>query len=176
MTFQAAPSFEQSALALAWVTILLLAFAMSGLLRQVHAILRAIQGGRSLMAGPATGLVAPRLPQLNGARQSVLLFVEHSCPSCREAIQALAHAEAKVPDDRTYLVLYRGPAPEVAADSSQLTVVPNASSAFDAMNIAVTPTAVVLDERRRVVTSAAVGSQSTMEEFIAYVGQGSGMK
>jgi hypothetical protein len=164
----AAPSFEQSALMLAWIAIVLLAFAMSGLMRQIHAVTRAIQGGRSLVAGPTTGLLAPRIPQLDGSAESVLLFVEPGCSSCDHALTTVTHAAAGSTDDRAYVVLYRDSAPE-NGERPGLTTLSHASRVFDALNVAITPTIVILNERRRVAASAPVGSPEVLEELMPYI-------
>jgi hypothetical protein len=166
----AAPSFEQSALMLAWIALVLLAFAMSGLMRQIQAVTRAIHGGRSLVAGPTTGLLAPRIPQLDGAAESVLLFVEPGCSSCDQALTTISRAAARSTDNRAYVVLYRDSAPEDGEQPGVATV-SYASRMFEALNVAITPTIVVLNEHRRVAASAPVGSPEMLEQLMPYISQ-----
>jgi hypothetical protein len=170
MTTLAAPSFEQSALLLAWVAIVLLAFAMSGLLRQVHALTQAMQRGRTLAGGPTTGMTAPKIGDADGARRSVLLFVDHGCSSCDEAIATLARERQANSHDDAYVVLYRN-APNGGPPPPDVTVVPHAARLFDDLNVVVTPTLVVLDERRQVIASAPVGSRDALNEFMTFVRQ-----
>jgi hypothetical protein len=170
-----APTFEQSALLLAWVAILLLAFALSGLMRHVYALHKSIHGGRSATAGPPAGMTAPHHPALRTDRHSLLLFADPSCDACDGAITAIADAHKRGPDNMQYAVLYRGTAPN-AHGPAGLAVIPDVPDLFSALNIAVTPTAVLLDERRRVIASAPVGSTRALTEFMAFTTQEGGRR
>ena len=82
-------SFMMSAFLITWLAIALLAFAMSGLVRQVHA-LASSQQAVPFRTGPPIGAV---LPDLNGAfpvshptRPTVLLFSEATCSTCAELL------------------------------------------------------------------------------------------
>ncbi len=171
MSDLAAPTFEQSAILLAWVAITLLAFAMSGLLRQVHALTQALEGRRSLVPGPARGMAAPEIPQLDGAKRSLLLFVDQRCSSCEDAVAMLAEGASRSSRDVAYLVLYRDDRPAVG-EHAEVTTVAHASHVFDGLNVVVTPTAVALDERRRVIASTPVGSPDLLKQLVDYVSQG----
>ena len=80
-------SFTMSAFLITWLAIALLAFAMSGLVRQVHAPASS-QQAVPFRTGPPIGAV---LPDLNGAfrashptKPAVLLFSEATCSTCAE--------------------------------------------------------------------------------------------
>jgi hypothetical protein len=163
MRVLAAPTFEQSALILAWAAILLLALAMSGLMRQVHA-LTAQHGGSHRALGSATGMLAPDIPGLHAGGRSLLLFVDRGCSSCDQALDALAASTGN--GDAIRVALYRGDPPP-ARDA--LVTVGHAEPIFAALGVTVTPTAVALDEQRRVITSAPVGTPGLIYQFLADV-------
>lgn len=174
MIMLAALSFEQSALLLAWVAIVLLALAMSGLLRQVHALTEALQGGRRTAVGPAAGTVVPKLAGLDGVARSLLLFVEPACPACDRALERLVTAARNGSDSVGYLVVYRGDA--TAVQDTAVTTITHADRVFSDLGVTVTPTAVALDERRTVIASAPVGSPELVEQFLDYVTRGQEMR
>ncbi|HKF00137.1 MAG TPA: hypothetical protein VKG45_14550 [Actinomycetes bacterium] len=164
----AALSFEQTALVLAWAAIVLLAFAVSGLLRQVHALAEALQGRGRGPAGPPTGTVAPAIPELDGADRSLLLFADADCPACEQALERLAGFDTRG-TGVARAVLYRGDAPE---RHTGVTTIPHAGDVFGALGVTVTPSAVALDEHRRVIASGPVGSPELVEQFLAYLTRG----
>jgi hypothetical protein len=167
MRVLAAPTFEQSALILAWAAILLLALALSGLMRQVDALTRTRtqHGGSHRAVGPATGMVAPQIPGLRGDSRSLLLFVDRGCPSCDQALGALAATAGNGEVIRA--ALYRGDPPPPAHDA--LLTVGHAEPIFSALGVTVTPTAVALDEQRQVIASAPAGTPALINQFLAYV-------
>jgi hypothetical protein len=164
MRFLAAPTFEQSALILAWAAILLLALAMSGLMRQVHALTNAQHGGSHRAVGPATGMVAPEIPGLQAGVRSLLLFVDRGCPSCDQALDALTISSGN--GDAIRVALYRD-VPPPSRDG--LVTVGHAEPVFSALGVTVTPTAVALDEQRRVIASAPAGTPTLIEQFLSYI-------
>ncbi|HSK98514.1 MAG TPA: hypothetical protein VK891_17945 [Euzebyales bacterium] len=164
MTPLAALTFEQTALLLSWVAILLLAFALSGLVRQVHAVTEAVAGGQRRASGPSVGTIVPALPNLDGASSTLLLFADVGCGSCEQAVARIARA-AREHHGVAHAVLYRGAGP--ATRPAEVAVVTNAGAHFDALGVSATPLAVAVDGQRRVVTSALVGAPALLDEFLA---------
>jgi hypothetical protein len=164
MRVLAAPTFEQSALILAWAAILLLALAMSGLMRQIHALTSGQHGGSHRAVSPATGMVAPEIPGLDAGGRSLLLFVDRGCSSCDQALDALAASPGN--GDATRAALYRGDPPPT---HNAFVTLGHAEPIFSALGVTVTPTAVALDEQRRVIASAPAGTPALIEQFLAYI-------
>lgn len=150
-------SFEATALVLAWLAILVLTLAMSGLLRQVR-ILSAAQDGTLASAGPAVGQLVPaRL----GPSEMLLVFMDHDCPSCarlKPELAAIADA-AGVPA----AVVFRDDAAEDGIPGAA--VFSNEASTFQQLRIPATPFA-ILASSGEVKRSAAVGSSGRLREFL----------
>lgn len=163
-----APTIEQSALVLAWAAIVLLAFALSGLLRQVHALTQAVEGRRSARGGPVTGTTAPAIPGVNGARSAFLLFLDAGCDSCERSLARLADLARQGTAEVAYVALYRGAAPDPAPPKPVLTL-PNADHIFASLDVTATPTAVGLGADRRVIASTPVGSPEFVDQFVSYL-------
>ena len=104
-------SFTMSAFLITWLAIALLAFAMSGLVRQVHALASSRQAV-PFRTGPPIGAV---LPDLNGAfrvshptKPTVLLFSEATCSTCAEPPAELARLASEHREMIQVGVVFRG--------------------------------------------------------------------
>lgn len=155
-------SFEGTALLLAWIAIMLLSFAMAGLLRQIQVLRMGMRGPGRL--GPALG--ARPLASLPGgrpwSRRTVMLFLDRRCETCTEL---LPQAEAMVAPGMDVVAVY-------AADgdgftNGALTVLSNEAELFERFRITVTPFAVVLDESGSVSVAEPIPS---VARFRALVG------
>jgi hypothetical protein len=152
-------SFETSALVVTWVALLLLAFVVSGLVRQVHA-LSSGAGARPVRAGPRIGDRAD-LASLGTDPPAVLLFLRATCHTC---VEALAETVAVAGDRMTVVALYEGqgpgPAPGVLALGNQ-------GHQFSAYGALATPFAVLVGADGRITAAAPVGSRAAVRELLA---------
>jgi hypothetical protein len=158
-------SFFETALLLAWVAIAVLAFAMAGILRYVHALAeRGSPSGRA-HSGPLIGrhLSPESAVDLANSDFSILLFVAKSCAICRNLRDEL----------ETYLTPEELGAISVVASAdgdgwkgAGVRIFENASELFRELDITVTPFAVAAV--RGVITDAGrVGSAALLREFVA---------
>jgi len=155
-------SFQTSALIVTWVALLLLAFVVAGLVRQVHALssgagssaagARPVRGG--LRAGDKANLVG-----LDVDAPAVLLFLTATCHTC---VEALAEAVA-VAGNRPVLALYEGQAP---APPTGVTAFGDKGHLFAEYGALATPFAVVVGADGRITAAAPVGSRTAVRELI----------
>jgi hypothetical protein len=135
-------SFTASALLVSWAAILLLAFALAGLLARVHRLEQAVAGPVALPTPVGGPLSLPGV-----ARGPVLvLFVDDGCASCEQAAADLADLEAR----GAARIKWRAEDPE----------------AFAALEVTATPHAVVADADLRVVASLGVGGPARLAEAV----------
>ena len=149
-------SFELSALLVTWIAILLLAFGMSGILRQ----LRALQASRSTVPfGLPSGLRAPRLTGVDDRwphRSSLLVFMDTACSSCERLLGELGQVAEEVTDKIDLAVVF--------PSASKHTVPPNVrlftsqAEAFEQFEVPLVPYAVALREDGVVLGGGPVGS------------------
>lgn len=163
-------SFESSALLLAWVAIVLLAFAMAGLLRQIQAV--AVPASRLPGLGPPVGTLVPAiLPQAGSwSWPRLLLFVDPDCTSCAAL---LPHVEslARRPDGPAITILVSGDVATFRSDHS--TVLLRCDEDFERFAVTVTPLGVLVGDDGRLVASAPLGSPAALQELIVTRGGGS---
>jgi thiol-disulfide isomerase/thioredoxin len=160
-------TFEASAIILAWVAILLLAFAMSGLLRQVHSLFALLQGGQTAV-GPALGSRAPRLDGLDGEagwlQPTILIFADSNCPSCERILSELPDLAEAHSGSLQFAAVF-------AKDSNGFThphilVLTRESTAFSDFRVTATPFAVAVTTNGRIAGTGLVGSITALEQFI----------
>jgi hypothetical protein len=160
-------TLEAGAIVLSWVAIVALAFAMSGLLRQVHVLTSALLPARHRM-GPALGTMAPRVDGLGGQegwpQVTAILFADSSCEACKPAVTELAsclegddtHVEAVI------IYPHEGPTMPTAG----LRLVEHQDEAFQRFGIPVTPFAVGVNSDGMVVAAEPVGSRKATRRFV----------
>jgi hypothetical protein len=162
-------SFEVTALVLAWGAIVMLAFAMAGLLRQVRALTMLVAGGTIPPAGPSPGqkLPADLLSDVfadgkDGGR--LLAFMDHDCAGCAAIAPDLVRfgAEGQV-DIR---LVFRGRARELA--DGELAVLEGKGAAFERLQVPATPFAVHVTEDGAISHAAPIGSAEALREFVAH--------
>jgi hypothetical protein len=109
---------------------------------------------------------------LNGRNRALLLFVDPGCSPCEEALARLAERAGSGFSDVTFAVVHKGQAPEQPNDG--IVSVSNAERIFSDLGVTITPLAVALDARRRVVASAPVGSPELVDQFVDFVAREEG--
>ena len=159
-------SFTMSAFLVTWAAIALLAFAMSGLVRQVHAL--ASQQAVPLRAGPPIGAV---LPDLDGAlrfpppaRPTVLLFSEATCSTCAELLPELARLAGEHRERIQFGVVFRGPG--TAVDGPVVAAFEHRSELFDRLGISAVPYAIVTSPRGVVLDARPTGSVALLRRLV----------
>jgi hypothetical protein len=160
-------SFMMSALLITWLMIALLAFAMSGLVRQVHA-LASSQQAVPFRTGPPIGAV---LPHLNGAfraldptRPTVLLFSEATCSICAELLPELARLASEHRETIQFGVVFRGTG--TAVDGPIVAAFEHRSELFDRLGISAVPYAIVTSPRGVVLDAQLTGSVTLLRQLV----------
>lgn len=160
-------SVEATAVVLAWVAIVMLAFAMAGMLRQLKTLTELV-GSRS---GPAPGSQrGQRIPDellagltSNGSqREQILAFMDQNCPGCTAIAPALERLAAEGAVD-VHLV-FRDKAKGVP--SGRVSVLEGMGSAFDRLQIPATPFALRISNGGNITDAAAIGSTDRLRAFI----------
>jgi len=159
-------SFQTSALLLSWVAILLLAFVVSGLVRQVHA-LTAGAASVARRVGPAVGAPAPRFEPLAPAVPGplVLVFAGEGCRTCGSLLpRAAQHAGPGV----TIRVCYPGAVPADAPEPRGALAEVHGGEAelFQLYQIVATPYGVLVDAAGRVVEALPIGSADALHGLL----------
>lgn len=161
-------SFQAAALALAWVAILLLGLAMSGLMRQLHAL--QVHGVTlSSRVGLPPGSPAPGwFHEIAGdgeARSTLLLFADPGCDSCELILPQVASFSAASAGHVNVLVVTRDGSPaEWRASNLRILRRPEAFSDF---RIPFVPAAVAVSMEGTVIGTEAVGSPDRLASFLA---------
>ena len=150
-------SFQTSALIVTWVALLLMAFVVAGLVRQVHA-LSSGAGARPVRGGLRAGDKA-NLAGLGVDGPAVLLFLTATCHTC---VEVLAET-AGVAGNRPVLALYEGQAP---AAPDGVTAFGGKGHLFAEYGALATPYAVLVGADGRITAAAPVGSRAAVRELI----------
>jgi hypothetical protein len=170
-------SFTMSALLITWLAIALLAFAMSGLVRQVHALASA-QQDVPFRIGPPIGAV---VPDLNGTlrashptKPTVLLFSEATCSTCTELLPELARLATEHREAIQFAVVYRGERTAVADPG--VAAFEHQSEVFDRLGISAVPYAIVTSPTGIVQDAQLTGSVPLLRQLVnaAIVGRTEG--
>jgi hypothetical protein len=169
-------SFTMSALLVTWLAIALLAFAMSGLVRQVHAL--ASSQAAHPRIGPPVGTV---LPELNGTLRAshptnptLLLFSEATCSTCAELLPELAQLATEHHEAIQVGVFFRGRRTPI--DGPTVETFENQSKVFDRLGISAVPYAIVTSPQGVVLDSQLTGSVALLRHLVnsAVVGKTEG--
>jgi hypothetical protein len=159
-------SFEATALLLAWVMIVILAFAMAGLLRQVHALSTG-RPVRRLGLGLQVGTPAPELsaPTVLAGATTALVFADNACATCEVVLPELARL-AKANGDRAlrFAAVYRNGKSEI--DTPALAVLEGETEAFENYRIPATPFGVVVARDGTVADAQPIGSVEVLHQFV----------
>ncbi|MEU8121360.1 hypothetical protein AB0C21_21850 [Spirillospora sp. NPDC049024] len=143
-------SFQNSALLLSWVAILLLALVVAGLVRQVHAL--SPGASRPAALGPAAGAPAPAFDRLG---PGLLLFLDRDCGVCADVLAA-------VPSDRPLHAIFAGAAPEDASRPGVTVLAGEQDGLFADYRVPATPFAVLVGADGRVRAAEPVGSSEAL--------------
>ncbi|MFA1545649.1 hypothetical protein [Actinomadura chokoriensis] len=147
-------SFQNSALLLSWVAILLLALVVAGLVRQVHAL---SQGApRQAGLGPAPGTPAPAFDRLGAG---LLLFLDRDCGVCTDVLAAAGAL------DRPLHAIFAGPPPDGGAPSRATVLTGEQDGLFADYRVPATPFAVLVDADGRVRAAEPVGSPEALHDL-----------
>ena len=155
-------TLEAAAVVMAWVTIALLALAMSGLLRQIRA-LEADLSLRRVTVGPALGSPAPSLDGVGWQNPTLLLFAEAGCPTCHATLSEFATA-AESSDGLAFVAVFRGEANGFR--SPQVRVLEAQDVSFADYRVPLTPFAIAVSARGTVADAAAIGSRVALHDFV----------
>ncbi len=145
---------EYAAILLAWVAIVLLGFALAGVLRQLHE-LRSQLGPQLGATGPAPG---QQLPAEAIGAAGLMLFASKSCGACAQVLPEVARIAAQRPR-WVVEVCYRDE--PGTGEMLGVRVRGGKRALFDALGITVTPFAVITDGRQ-VVVAAPTGSPAAL--------------
>jgi len=147
-------SFQNSALLLSWVAILLLALVVAGLVRQVHALSRGAPEPAGL--GPAPGTPAPAFDRLG---PGLLLFLDRDCGVCTDVLAAAGAL------DRPLHAVFAGPPPEEGTPPGVTVLTGEQDGLFADYRVPATPFAVLVDADGRVRAAQPVGSPEALHEL-----------
>ncbi|MEV4677849.1 MULTISPECIES: hypothetical protein [Actinomadura] len=146
-------SFQNSALLLSWVAILLLALVVAGLVRQVHAL---GQGAPSAGLGPAPGTAAPAFDRLG---PGLLLFLDRDCGVCTDVLAAAGAL------DRPLHAIFAGPPPDPGPPPGATVLTGEQDGLFADYRVPATPFAVLVGADGRVRAAEPVGSPEALREL-----------
>lgn len=169
-------SFQASALLLAWAAIVLLALALTGLIRQLRYLTMSLEGGRTGVVGASperarSGLAAaagsrpPGIEDLLSTHGSPLgiVFASDACRSCEARLDELRQV---VNGADRLIVIRRRPAEAPAAGTSRAGFPEvHGPGLFDAFGVTVTPTAFAVGDDGSIVDSVFLSSKTAVEQF-----------
>lgn len=160
-------SFTTAAVIASWLAIALLAFALSGMLRQLHEMAKALRGetpGRALL-GPVVGSRIPDAERLALASKTTI-FLDAGCAVCRTLPAVLARLSRD--GDLTLgelVIAYAGPRPDSFDPPPGVEVRSHAEEAFRAFNVLATPYG-VRTASGRVAASTLLSGEADLEGFL----------
>lgn len=157
--------FQTAALALAWLAIVLLALAMSGMLRQMQSL-----KGES-RTGPPLGhdLLGRTIEFPVGRRglSNIALFMSTDCPTCGTLARALPGLHREAPTGVAISVLFQDSGNGLS--DSPFPVYENQRDRFDQLGVSVTPFAIAVSPEGVVTKAEPIGSEQGLQQFIAQV-------
>lgn len=155
-------SIEVSAIVLAWIAIILLGFAMSGLLRQVRFLTH--QAGKRVERFPLVGEHVAPVDSRSWSAPTVLVFARGDCEVCERRlaeVDALAQSESEVRFVAIFADYPNG------FTGSRIDVVRNDEAAFSRFKVPVVPFGVVVGSGGLVVDAGPLGSTEAVERLLA---------
>lgn len=157
-------TFLTSAVILAWIAILVLAFGMAGLLRQIHGLAAGEVQSVLPTTGPASGKRVHPSSGLPDIGRGLLLFVGEECQVCSRVLPPVLSRHRDGWSDRTVLVTGGQAEALNKKISAGYQVIEGKRALFEYYAVPATPFAVA--SRDGVVTeSSPVGSQHRLEQF-----------
>lgn len=157
-------SFVASAFIVTWIALILLAFALSGVIRQVrHLSQHDLPTRRAALDGPRRQL---RMPGVDVPL--LLLLVDGSCQVCKERFDDLRRQSDRHRAERVAFAVASRDGPAPGGDrAANLMIYDHADEIFEAVAPRVLPYGLVLDASGEVVDSTAVGSARQLEQLTA---------
>lgn len=155
-------TFETSALVAAWLMILLLAFALAGVMRQLQFLTNAPSQDRRRV-GPAIGsrLTAPQIT--SGKVVSILLFLDSDCVTCEWVLPDVAQKKEEF-GDLFFVAVYRGE--HNGLPTHPIAVLENQKHVFEQFNVAATPFGVAITNGGVVLAADALGSPPMLSNLV----------
>ncbi|TDC93826.1 hypothetical protein [Actinomadura sp. 7K507] len=157
-------SFQNSALLLSWVAILLLSLVVAGLVRRVHALSRGAPARTGL--GPAPGTAAPAFDRLG---PGLLLFLDRDCGVCTDVLAAAGSLDGPLH------AIFAGPPPGDApppgpsrhgpSRHGPTVLADEQDGLFADYGVPATPFAVLVGADGRVRAAEPVGSPEALREL-----------
>lgn len=163
-------TFQGTALLLAWVAIVLLAFAMSGLLRQIYALSAQRGTSGTAVIGPSPGSSVRDLLGLLGGepRATALFFVDTHCEACSELLPELDRLATVQSDVRVAAVFREGAA---GYGDAAFSVLEAQEPLFRRLSVSATPFGLLATADGTVTASQPIGSSSQLRDFTSTFGR-----
>lgn len=152
--------FQASVLIVTWAAMLVLALAIVGLLRQVHALAGADPPGPHTL-GPEIGASAPPLhpdDAIASEAPLVALFLDDSCDSCARTLRVAEELAGQGTGHVQFIALFA--AGMNGHGSSDMNFIEDAAETFERYQVTVTPYCVVIGRDRRIAESTPIGSEA----------------
>jgi hypothetical protein len=154
-------TFESAALVAAWAAILLLAFAMSGLLRQIREFQAGVAQPSRRGPGPSVGTIL-QIEQRDTLTDAFLFFAGKSCRTCDALIPEIVRL-SRTWNGPHLVMVYREDAGR-RLDGIEILTDPEL---FEELNVSVVPFGVITDAEGRVVLADLLGSRERFKRFVA---------
>lgn len=157
-----------AAVVLAWLVLVVLAFAMAGLLRQLRDLQVAL--ARSQQGGPTAGTPTREIPASvrprAGAAYAVVLVVDNECALCAEIAPVFAGLAAENPTGLDLLVLGRTSGEKFERLEGNARFVVDAA-AWHRLDPGWRPALVAVDAEGTVVAAEPAGSEDAVRAVVA---------
>jgi hypothetical protein len=158
-----------AAVVLAWLALIVLAFAMAGLLRQ----LRDVQAGIARPVGQVPGMAPVRRAVPESLRPrgtttySVVLLVDEDCPICAEVAPTFAQIAAAESSALTFVVLGRVESKNYEQDK-RISYVADAGG-YHRLDPGWRPALIAIDRQGRIVVAEPAGSEEAVRAVISTI-------
>lgn len=168
-------SLTATALLLSWVAIVLLAFALAGVLARVHRLEQRLGAGAlgapptdtASGTGPPVGSAAPAVAGvvIDDGVGAILLFADRECGSCLRVLPSAVDAgtAAGVPVH----VFWSGPAPVADDAPPGVSHHPDAGAAYVAYRVNASPWLIVVGPDGRITAAGGAGSAARAAAVLA---------
>jgi hypothetical protein len=164
-------SFETSALLVTWVAIVLMAFVVAGLVRQVYALTTGRVRVRASEVGLSPGTSAPEFARLAAGHSGrlLLLFLSEGCGICDEVLDEVARVAGKPSRSSIGLRILYATTPSlksVREGGNGVSLLRGETKLFDEYEVPATPFAVTIDAAGHIVHSEPIGSRDAFRRLM----------